>query len=115
MPMKKRISARGHNYVFLGGFVDGGVVSGTTNDGGNAFSFAMIFSDSGDRPTRIRVNAYGHLAAICDEMASHGTFCFVAGEIMNRLGKYSKLTEVRAKEIEFFPEVGNHAGEDPSE
>lgn len=115
MSMKKGRSARGHNHVFLGGYVDGGLISGTTSDGGKAFSFVMAFLDSGDRPTRIRVNAYGYLATVCDEQASENTFCFVVGEVMNRLGKYGRMIEVRVKEIEFFPGIGNYAGEDRSE
>lgn len=109
--MNEARSERGHNYVFLGGRVDDQIISGTTNEGNSAFSFFLVFQDSGGRATRIRINAYGCVADVCDDFAKRGVFCLVFGEIMNRLGKYNRLVEVRAREVEFFPEVGNLVGE----
>jgi len=109
--MMPRRRLRGHNHVFLSGYVDGRLVSGTTHEGEPAFSFSLAVVDSGGKLARIRVNGYDRVAESCNDMASQGVFCSVVGEIMNRPGKYSKLVEIRAKEVEFFPEVDNISGD----
>jgi hypothetical protein len=102
--MKKRTKRmRGHNQVWLSGYVEGKIVAGTTRDGGNAFSFSVASEDSGQNPTRVRINAYGPIARKCDEEVAQGAYCTVLGELMNRSGKYGKLTEIRAKKVDFFP------------
>lgn len=101
MKMKKR-KMRGHNQVLISGYIDGRMVSGTTSDGGSAFSFSVASEDSGRKTTRVRVNAYGSIAKQCSDEAGHGVYCIVSGELMNRAGKFGKLTEVRAKTVEFI-------------
>lgn len=106
MKRKKR-KMRGHNQVLVSGYVEGKMVSGTTGDGGSAFSFSVSSEDSGRKTMRVRVNAYGSMADRCDSEAQRGVYCIVAGELMNRSGKFGKLTEVRAKTVEFVSDVDN--------
>jgi len=106
---------RGHNQVLISGYVEGKMVSGTTGDGGNAFSFSVSSEDSGRKSMRVRVNAYGPMATQCDDEARSGSYCIVVGELMNRSGKFGKLTEVRAKTVEFVSddeEIGVTDGKD---
>lgn len=106
MKRKKR-KMRGHNQVLVSGYVEGKMVSGTTGDGGSAFSFSVASEDSGRKTMRVRVNAYGSMADKCGDEAQRGVYCIVAGELMNRSGKFGKLTEVRAKTVEFVSDVDN--------
>lgn len=104
---KKRRKMRAHNQVLISGYVEGKMISGTTGDGGVAFSFAVASEDSGSKSMRVRVNAYGETARQCDDEAQKGLYCIVIGELMNRAGKFGKLTEIRAKTVEFLPGVDN--------
>ena len=106
MKRKKR-KMRGHNQVLVSGTVEGKMVSGTTGDGGSAFSFSVASTDSGRKTMRVRVNAYGDTAKQCDDEAQRGVHCIVIGELMNRAGKFGKLTEIRAKTVEFISDVDN--------
>lgn len=99
---KKRSKESLINQVIIVGYVDGGVVSGVTRDGGLACSFSIDSVDSGQKTTSIRVNAYGQLAEQCVDSVSHGNYCLVIGELMNRPGRFGNLTEVRAKKVESF-------------
>ena len=94
---------RGHNQVWVSGYVGGKIVSGSTKDGNPAFSFMVFSEDSGKNETRVRINAYGPVAKQCDEEAVSDVYCTVIGELMNRSGQYGKITEIRAKKINFFP------------
>lgn len=96
---------RGHNQVWLSGYVGGKIVSGRTNGGNQAFSFAVNSEDSGSNATRIRVNAYGSIARKCERELAKGHYCSVLGELMNRSGKFGELTEIRAKKIDVFPSI----------
>ena len=106
MTPKKRRSS-GHNQVLISGLVEGRVLSGTTGDGGEACSFLVASSDGGQKLTRVRVNAYGSVAVQCEQESCIGAYCVITGELMNRPGKYGKLTEIRAKKVEFFPDIDN--------
>lgn len=106
MPPRTRRSS-GHNHVLISGHVEGRVLSGTTGDGGEACSFSVASGDGGQRVTRVRVNAYGDVAAQCIGGIGDGAYCVITGELMNRPGKYGKLTEIRAKKVEFFPDIDN--------
>lgn len=104
---------RGQNQVWFSGYVEGKILAGTTRDGGNAFSFSIASEDSGQNLTRVRINAYGPVARKCNDEVAQGAYCTVLGELMNRSGKYGKLTEVRAKRVDFFPsDEGQENGED---
>lgn len=107
MKRKKR-KMRGHNQVLVSGTVEGKMVSGTTGDGGSAFSFSVASEDSGNKTMRVRINAYGQTANQCDDEAVRGQYCIVIGELMNRSGKFGKLTEIRAKTVEFLPGLDNN-------
>jgi hypothetical protein len=103
----KRRRSGGHNQVLISGQVEGRVLSGTTGDGGEACSFSVASSDGGQKITRVRVNAYGAVAAQCVQESGNGAYCVITGELMNRPGKYGKLTEIRAKKVEFFLDIDN--------
>lgn len=103
----KRRRSSGHNQVLISGHVDGQVLSGTTGDGEEACSFSVASGDSGQKATHVRVNAYGPIAEQCARESSVGAYCLVIGELMNRPGKFGKLTEIRAKKVEFFNDVDN--------
>lgn len=99
---------RGHNYVLLSGNIGGKVVVGHTNNNDPACSFSVA-SDDGDRATWVRINAYGSLANACSNKIQKGVYVSVAGELMNRAGRCGELTEVRARDIIFFPmNAGDH-------
>lgn len=104
-PTRRRSSGR--NQVQISGHVEGRVVSGTTGDGEEACSFLIASGDGGARVTRVRVNAYGHVAVQCVRENRVDSYCVIAGELMNRPGRYGKLTEIRAKKVEFFSDVDN--------
>jgi single-stranded DNA-binding protein len=106
MKRKKR-KMRGHNQVLISGTVEGKMVSGTTGDGGSAFSFSVASTDSGRKAMRVRVNAYDQTAEQCNDEARRGSYCIVIGELMNRSGKFGKLTEIRAKTVEFISDIDN--------
>jgi hypothetical protein len=91
----------------ISGRMEGRVLSGTTGDGEEACSFSVASGDGGQRVTRVRVNAYGSVAAQCEQDGRDGSYCVITGELMNRPGKYGKLTEIRAKKVEFFYDVDN--------
>lgn len=95
---------RGHNQVWLSGYVGGKIVTGKTGGGNEAFSFAINSEDSGSSSTRVRVNAYGPVARKCSKLTK-GVYCSVLGELMNRSGRFGELTEVRAKKIDIFPSI----------
>lgn len=103
----KRRRPGGHNQVLISGYVEGRVLSGTTGDGGEACSFLVASSDLGQKVTRVRVNAYGSIAAQCEQENRMDAYCVITGELMNRPGKYGKLTEIRAKKVEFFHDIDN--------
>jgi hypothetical protein len=87
--------------------MEGRVLAGTTGDGGEACSFLVASSDGGQKITMVRVNAYGSVAAQCMQESGVGTYCVITGELMNRPGKYGKLTEIRVKKVEFFHDIDN--------
>jgi single-stranded DNA-binding protein len=94
---------RGHNFVWLSGNIGGKIVSGKTRDNEPAYSFS-IATDDGVRPaTWVRINTYSQLALRCQQRVVKGIYAIVAGELMNREGKCGELTEIRAKDIVFFP------------
>ena len=101
---------RGHNQVWVSGYVEGKILSSTTRDGGPAFSFSVSSEDSGQNLTRVRINAYGPIARQCDDEAVRGAYCHVVGELMNRSGKFGKLTEIRAKKVDFFSATDDDEG-----
>lgn len=86
----------------ISGYVDGRVLSGTTGDGEEACSFSVTSGDSGNKLIQVRVNAYGRIAKQCIVDASDCEYCVITGELMNRPGKFGKLTEIRAKKVEFM-------------
>ena len=47
------------------------------------------------------------MARQCNDEAQKGYYCIVIGELMNRSGKFGKLTEIRAKTVEFIPSIDN--------
>jgi len=104
---QKRRRMSGHNQVLISGYVEGRLVSGTTGDGGEACSFSVASIDAGQKTTRVRVNAYGPVAEQCEQESYAGSYCVIAGELMNRPGKFGKLTEIRAKKVEFFSDIDN--------
>lgn len=102
---------RGHNQVWVSGYVGGKIISGNTKDGNPAFSFMVFSEDSGKNETRVRINAYGPVAKQCGEEATADVYCTVIGELMNRSGQYGKITEIRAKKINFFQAPEDEEGE----
>jgi single-stranded DNA-binding protein len=97
----------GHNQVLISGHVETEVFVGTTGDGGEACSFSVTSGDSGQKITHVRVNAYGSVAEQCEREIKVGSYCVIVGELMNRPGKFGKLTEIRAKKVEFISDVDN--------
>ena len=106
MTQKKRRMG-GHNQVLISGYVEGRVFSGNTGDGEEACSFSVVSGDSGQKQTRVRINAYGSVATQCEQESRGGAYCVITGELMNRPGKFGKLTEIRAKKVEFVVDVDN--------
>ena len=96
---------KGHNQVWLSGYVGGKILFSNTKSGEPAFSFGISSEDSGDNVTWVRVNAYGPIAVNCKERVSRGSYCQVLGELMNRNGKFGELTEVRAKDVVCYPSM----------
>jgi single-stranded DNA-binding protein len=103
---------KGHNQVWLGGNVGGKIVVGKTRDNDPACSFSVAAEDGTRGATWVRVNAYGALAVRCQKKAVKGIYVTVVGELMNREGKCGELTEVRAKEVVFFPHSGAAEGKE---
>lgn len=103
----KRRRSSGHNQVLISGHMEGRVLAGTTGDGEGACSFLVASGDGGQKITMVRVNAYGPVAVQCMQESGIGAYCVITGELMNRPGKYGKLTEIRAKKVEFFPDIDN--------
>lgn len=97
----------GQNQVLLSGYVESRVLAGKTGDGGEACSFTVASGDSGQKTTHVRINAYGLIAEQCEKESKPGAYCVIFGELMNRPGKFGKLTEIRAKKVEFVSEVDN--------
>jgi len=97
----------GTNQVLISGTVESRVLPGNTRDGGDACSFSVVSGDSGQKTTRVRVNAYGSVAQQCEKESRIGAYCVITGELMNRPGKFGKLTEIRAKKVEFLVDVDN--------
>jgi len=106
MTQKKRRMGS-HNQVLISGYVEGRVTSGNTGDGEEACSFSVASGDSGQKVTRVRINAYGAVATQCEQESRVGAYCVITGELMNRPGKFGKLTEIRAKKVEFVVNVDN--------
>jgi hypothetical protein len=104
--IQRKLRIGSHNQVMISGSLEGRVLSGTTGDGEEACSFSVA-SGAGHRVTTIRVNAYGPIAAQCRQEGYVGVYCVIAGELMNRPGKFGKLTEVRAKKVEFVSDIDN--------
>lgn len=100
IPGKKRLI--GQNQVMISGYVDGRILSGTTGDGEEACSFSVVSADSGHKSIYVRVNAYGRIAKQCIVDSGDCEYCVITGELMNRPGKFGKLTELRAKKVEFI-------------
>lgn len=96
---KRRIG--GHNQVLVSGHVDSRLVRGVTGDGGEACSFSVESGDGGPKMTYVRINAYGAVAEQCGRESRPGLYCVIIGELMNRPGKHGRLTEIRAKMVEF--------------
>jgi len=94
---------KGHNQVWLSGYVGGKILFSNTRSGEPAFSFGISAADSGKNVTWVRVNAYGQIAVDCKDTLTKGVYCQVLGELMNRSGKFGELTEVRAKDVVFYP------------
>jgi len=97
----------GQNQVLISGYVESRLLVGKTGDGGEACSFTVVSGDSGQKMTHVRINAYGPLAAQCEQESKVGLYCVIIGELMNRPGKFGKLTEIRAKKVEFVSDVDN--------
>jgi hypothetical protein len=87
----------------ISGYVDDGFTTGETGDGEFACSFFLI-SDNSVHSVKSRVNSYGALAEECERQVYTGTYCVITGELMNRRGKFGRITEIRARKIEFFNE-----------
>jgi hypothetical protein len=104
---QKRRRMTGQNQVLISGYVESRVLTGTTGDGGEACSFSVASGDSGNKITHVRINAYGSLAEQCERESKLGSYCVIIGELMNRQGKFGKLTEIRAKKVEFVSDVDN--------
>lgn len=104
---QKRRRMGGTNQVLISGYVESRIESGNTRDGGDACSFSVASGDSGQKITRVRVNAYGPVAQQCEQESRVGAYCVITGELMNRPGKFGKLTEIRAKKVEFLVDVDN--------
>ena len=94
---------RGFNQVWLSGNVGGKFVIGQTRDNNPACSFSIAAEDVSRGTTWVRINVYGSLAVRCQQKIGRGIYVSVLGELMNREGKFGELTEVRAKDICFFP------------
>lgn len=94
---------KGHNRVWLSGNVGGKIVDGVTGDKNPACSFSIASEAPGRGTTWARINVYGPLALQCKTRLRRGCYISVEGELMNRDGHFGELTEVRAKEIIFYP------------
>lgn len=101
--------ARGIN-VFVGsGNVSGPIKYDPTSNGDAACSFVLVMDTLNGRridTTRVRVNVYGPLVSICEDMLHKGGYVSVEGELMNRErrlldGDSVTLTEARARDIAF--------------
>lgn len=114
MTQTKRRSVN-HNQVLISGYMDGRFISGRTGDGEDACSFSVTSGERGQRSTCVRVNAYGALAVQCAADSHAGAYCVVSGELMNRPGKFGKLTEIRAKKVEFLSNVDSENQESADE
>jgi len=106
---QKRRRMTGQNQVLISGYVESRVLAGKTGDGGEACSFTVASGDSGQKTTHVRINAYGSIAEQCEQESRVGVYCVIFGELMNRPGKFGKLTEIRAKKVEFVSDVDNGA------
>lgn len=104
---QKRRRMGSTNQVLISGYVESRIEAGNTRDGGDACSFSVASGDSGQKITRVRVNAYGLVAQQCEQESRVGAYCVITGELMNRPGKFGKLTEIRAKRVEFLVDVDN--------
>jgi len=96
---------KGHNQVWLSGYVGGKILFSSTRAGEPAFSFAISSGEGHESSIWVRVNAYGPIAIECRDNLNKGAYCQVLGELMNRNGKYGELTEVRAKDVVIYAEM----------
>jgi single-stranded DNA-binding protein len=65
--------------------------------------------DGGVITVWVKVNIYIEpLINICRDRLAKGCHVIVDGELMNRDGRYGKLTEVRAREVIFLKERDKH-------
>jgi len=99
---------RGINRTIISGNVSRDIHYGTMPGGGSALSFTMA-SDRVANGTTItawvKVNVYlDALIKVCRGQLMCGGYVIVDGELMNRDGKYGRLTEIRAREIVFVKE-----------
>lgn len=102
---------RGHNIVLVSGNVGGPIVAGQTRDNNPACSFSLAAEELGRGTTWVRINVYGALAQKCQQNVSKGLYVSIIGELMNRQGKHGELTEVRARDILFFPTLSSDSKE----
>jgi len=99
---------RGINKVIVSGNVSREINYGKMPDETPVLSFTM----ASDRPANgvtitawVKINVY--VEALVEQCRAHlncSGYVIVEGELMNRDGRYGKLTEVRAKEIIFLKE-----------
>lgn len=95
------------NKVLVSGRVSGKIAFKKTNNGSSACSFPMTSvrqGMGGSVLARTKINCYGEgLVDVCKARLEEGLYVLIEGELMNREGQFGELTEVRAKEIVFFP------------
>jgi single-stranded DNA-binding protein len=99
---------RGLNRVVVSGNVLARVIYAPTTSGTAACSFQLASSRTTPDAVVtafVKINVYGEqLVALCRQNLVKGVYALVEGELMNREGPHGELTEVRARDLVFFPD-----------